>query len=237
MSQEHARKTSRGWFVTGTDTEVGKTLVAGSLLHALTARGYRCVGMKPVASGCAPGSAGRHRSHDADTLLAHGSVPADYADVNPYDFVPAVAPHLAAAAAGRAISLGKVQAHYERLCNAADWVVVEGIGGWFVPLSDDTTVADLARLLCLPVLLVVGMRLGCLNHALLTVDAIERGGLVLAGWVANQIAPEMALFEENVYTLKRRLVPPLLGVVPHLNVPDAAAVTAYLDVARLLSEG
>lgn len=237
MTQGQRSSVSRGWFVTGTDTEVGKTLVAVSLLHALTARGYRCVGMKPVASGCTPGATGLHRSRDAEALLAHSSVPAEYVDVNPYSFVPAVAPHLAAAAAGQAISLDKVQAHYERLCDAAEWVVVEGVGGWAVPLADDASIADLARALGLPVILVVGMRLGCLNHALLTGDAIERDGLVMAGWVANQIEPEMPLFEENVHALERRLAAPLLGVVPHLSVPHPSAVTAYLDVALLLTEG
>jgi dethiobiotin synthetase len=236
MTQEQPARFSRGWFVTGTDTAVGKTLVAASLLHALTVRGYRCVGMKPVASGCTPGATGVHRSHDAEALLAHSSVQAEYADANPYGFVPAVAPHLAAAAAGQVISLGKVQAHYQRLRDVADWVVVEGVGGWSVPLADDTTVAELARVLRLPVLLVVGMRLGCLNHALLTADAIDRCGLVLAGWVANQIEPELALIEENVDALRTRLATPLLGVIPHLSMPDPSAVTAHLDVTRLLSD-
>ncbi|MDX1487120.1 MAG: dethiobiotin synthase, partial [Acidiferrobacterales bacterium] len=213
----------------------GKTLVAASLLHTLTSRGYRCVGMKPVASGCTPAATGLHRSRDAEALLAHSSVQAEYVDVNPYSFVPAVAPHLAAAAAGQAISLGKVQAHYERLCDAADWVVVEGVGGWFVPLSDNTTVADLARVLKLPVVLVVGMRVGCLNHALLTGDAIDRDGRMVAGWVANQIESEMSLFEKNVEALQKRLAAPLLGVVPHLSAPDPSAISAYLDMGRLLT--
>ncbi len=237
MSQDRSPKISKGWFVTGTDTEVGKTLIAASLLHALKARGYRCVGMKPVASGCIPAAPGRHRSQDAETLLAHSSVPAEYADVNPYSFVPPVAPHLAAAAAGQAISLEKIHTHYLRLGAAAEWIIVEGVGGWFVPLSDETTVADLAWALRLPVLLVVGMRLGCLNHALLTIDAITRRGLRCAGWVANQVDRDMALVEENVDALTRRLPTPLLGVVPYLHTPVVSIVAQHLHVKSLLGNG
>jgi dethiobiotin synthetase len=237
MSPAKPARVSRGWFVTGTDTEVGKTLVATSLLHALTTRGYRCVGMKPVASGCTVGATGLHRSHDAEALLAHSSVRADYADVNPYGFMPAVAPHLAAAAAGEAISLDKIQAHYARLRAAADSVIVEGVGGWLVPLSDTTTIADLACALRLPVLLVVGMRLGCLNHALLTGDAITRSGLRFAGWVANQVDRKMERVEENINTLMTLLPAPFLGAVPYLTTLDPSVIAQYLDVKSLLEDG
>lgn len=237
MIPEQPARVSRGWFVTGTDTEIGKTLVAASLLHALTVRGYRCIGMKPVASGCTPAATGTLRSGDAETLLAHSSVQADYEDTSPYRFMPAVAPYLAAAAAGEAISLDKIQAHYARLRAAADWVVVEGIGGWFVPLSDTATMADLACALRLPVLLVVGMRLGCLNHALLTGDAITRSGLRFAGWVANQVDREMELLEENINTLMTRLPAPFLGVIPYLTTLDPSVVAQYLDVKSLLEDG
>ncbi len=220
------------WFVTGTDTEVGKTLVSAGLLWALAQRGCRCVGMKPVASGCRATAAGM-RCNDAEILLAHSSVSASYADVNPYGYEPAVAPHLAARAAGQPIELDVIRMHFERLRATADWLVVEGVGGWLVPLSDDSTVADLARLLGLPVLLVVGMRLGCLNHALMTATAIERAGLELAGWVANQIDAGMALFAENVATLKAHINAPLVGVVPHLAKATPAVAAANLDLARL----
>lgn len=220
------------WFVTGTDTEVGKTLVSAGLLWALAQRGCGCVGMKPVASGCRATAAGM-RCSDAEILLAHSSVSASYADVNPYGYEPAVAPHLAARAAGQRIELDVIRVHFERLRATADWLVVEGVGGWLVPLNDDSTVADLARLLSLPVLLVVGMRLGCLNHALMTAAAIERAGLEFAGWVANQIDPGMALFRENVATLEAHINAPLVGVIPHLAEVTPAVVAANLDLVGL----
>ena len=233
-SKRHPAVRGGGLFVTGTDTEVGKTLVSASLLWALAQTGRRCVGMKPVASGCRATAAGM-RCNDADVLLAHSSVSASYADVNPYGYEPAVAPHLAARAAGQTIELDVIHRHFERLCATADWLVVEGVGGWLVPLSDDTTVANLAQLLGLPVLLVVGMRLGCLNHALMTATAIERTDLELAGWVANQIDAGMALFGENVATLKARIDAPLVGVVPHLADITPRVAAANLDLAKLRS--
>lgn len=231
-NKRHPAVRGGAWFVTGTDTEVGKTLVSASLLWALTQKGCRCVGMKPVASGCQSTSAGI-RCNDAEVLLAHSSVSASYADVNPYGFEPAVAPHLAAHAVGQRIELDVIGAHFERLCGFADWLVVEGVGGWLVPLNDDCTVADLARLLGLPVLLVVGMRLGCLSHALMTAAAIEQAGLELAGWIANQIDAGMALFGENVATLKAHINAPLVGVIPHLGEPSPAIAAANLDLVEL----
>ena len=210
-SKRHPKVRGGAWFVTGTDTEVGKTLVSASLLWALAKTGRRCVGMKPVACGCRT-TAGGMRCSDAEILLAHSSVSASYADVNPYRYEPAVAPHLAARAAGQTI------------------------GGWLVPLNDHSTVADLARLLGLPVLLVVGMRLGCLNHALVTAEAIERAGLELAGWVANHIDPTMELLDENVEALKVRIGAPLLGVVPYLAEVTPAAAAISLDLAQLTSD-
>jgi len=233
-NKRHPAVRGGAWFVTGTDTAVGKTLVSASLLWALAQRGCRCVGMKPVASGCRATAAGM-RSGDAEILLAHSSVSASYTDVNPYGYEPAVAPHLAARAAGQRIELDVIRAHFEQLCGTADWLVVEGVGGWLVLLNDDRTVADLARLLGLPVLLVVGMRLGCLNHALMTATAIERTGLELAGWVANQIDAGMALFEENVATLKAHINAPLVGVVPHLSEATPAVAATHLDLVELCS--
>jgi dethiobiotin synthetase len=229
-NKRHPLVRGGAWFVTGTDTEVGKTLISASLLWALAQTGRRCIGMKPVASGCRETAAGT-RCSDAEILLAHSSVSASYADVNPYRFEAAVAPHLAARAISQPIKLDVIRMHFERLCAAADWLLVEGVGGWLVPLNDDSTVSDLARLLGLPVLLVVGMRLGCLNYALLTAAAIERTGLELAGWVANQIDPTMALFDENVETLKMRINAPFLGAVPHLPraTPGAAAISLNLE--------
>lgn len=223
-----------GWFVTGTDTGVGKTHIAAALLRALADRGLACVGMKPVASGCVVDPAG-HRSPDADMLQAASSVAADYPDINPYGFGPAIAPHLAARAVGVDIDLGTIREHFDRLSAVADWVVVEGIGGWLVPLGESCTTADLARRLGLPVILVVGVRLGCLNHAILTVQAIANAGLDLAGWVANQIEPTVELVRENIETLEARVDAPLVGVVPHVGgALTPASVAEYLDVAQLL---
>jgi dethiobiotin synthetase len=197
-----------GWFITGTDTGVGKTRVAQLLLRALVQQGLRAVGMKPVASGCRATVAGL-RSEDAACLLAAGNVVADYAEVNPYAFAPAIAPHLAAREANVTIEPARVLDCFERLRNRAEWIVVEGIGGWKVPLSDRLMLADLARAMRLPVIVVVGLRLGCLNHTLLTVEAIARDHLALAGWVANQIDPDMERAEENIATLATRLGAPL----------------------------
>lgn len=234
-SKRHPKVRGGAWFVTGTDTGVGKTLVSASLLWALAKTGRRCVGMKPVASGCRTTAAGM-RCSDAEILLAHSSVSVSYADVNPYRYEPAVAPHLAARAAGQTIELDIIRMHFERLCATADWLVVEGVGGWLVPLNGRSTVADLARLLGLPVLLVVGMRLGCLNHALITAAAIEHAGLELAGWVTNHIDPTMELLDENVEALKVRIGAPLLGVVPHLAEVTPAAAAISLDLAQLASD-
>ena len=214
-----------GWFITGTDTGVGKTRVAAALIHALARTGKRALGMKPVASGCDPVDGGL-RSEDARQLMAAANVQADYADVNPYAFAPAVAPHLAAREAGTAIRLQTVCDHFARLAAAADYVVVEGVGGWQVPLGHTLTVAHMAKALDLPIILVVGMRLGCLNHALLTLESVRASGLPLAGWVANGIDSQFQLFNENVASLCERLPAPLLAVIPHQPPPVSPDVTA-----------
>jgi dethiobiotin synthetase len=201
---------SRGYFVTGTDTGVGKTRVAVALVHALRAQGLRVAVMKPVAAGCAPGMP----NEDVSALIEAANVAADIDDVNPYRFAAAIAPHIAAAQMGVRIELDRVADAYTRLAARADAVVVEGAGGWRVPLGEDEDMDDLAARLGLPVLLVVGLRLGCLNHALLTADAIVRRGLPWAGWVGNVIDPAMACLEDNLAALHRRLPGPCLGVAP-----------------------
>jgi dethiobiotin synthetase len=221
----------RGWFITGTDTGVGKTSVAVGLLAALARRGDRVIGMKPVASGCQATKAGL-RNDDALALLRASSIQAAYAEVNPYAFLPAVAPHLAAEAAGIEVSLEKIYAAFTRLCALADIVVVEGIGGWRVPLSRDLTTVDLAVSLNLPVIMVVGMRLGCLNHALLTAESIRHSGLKFTGWVANRIDPAMELLQENIAALQERIPAPLLGVIP-FNKTKSAQID-YLNLPVLL---
>lgn len=201
---------SGGWFITGTDTGVGKTRVACRLLAALARAGQTAVGMKPVASGCLASASGL-RSDDAELLLTASGVTPDYADVNPYRFAPAIAPPLAALEAGVEINLEKILGSFRRLQQISPWVVVEGVGGWTVPLGECLTMADVAQALRLPVILVVGLRLGCLNHALLTVEAIRRADVPLAGWVANQIDPVMTHVSENIATLEKRIAAPLLA--------------------------
>lgn len=223
---------SRGFFVTGTDTNVGKTLIAGALLHGFAASGLRAVGMKPVAAGCEPGVDGL-RCEDVEFLRAAGNVSAPPGLVCPYAFEPAVAPHVAAAQAGVEIDLSRILAAFGQLSRDADVAVVEGVGGFRVPLNTSQDTADLARLLGLPVVLVVGMRLGCLNHALLTAQAIEAAGLPLAGWVANRIDPEMTAFEETLAALERRLGAPLLGVVPYLKKIDLRHVQGCIILPSL----
>ena len=201
---------ARGLFVTGTDTGVGKTLVAAALLRALSGCGKRAVGMKPVSAGLAvDGSA----NPDVAALLAAGNVDAPLPDRNPFAFVSAIAPHLAAAEAGTTIDLAEIAAAYARLAARSDYVVVEGAGGALVPIDATHDMLDIAAHLRLPVLLVVGIRLGCLNHALLSTAAIRARGLGLAGWVANCIDPRMAALAANVKALSERLQAPRVATI------------------------
>ena len=213
-----------GWFITGTDTEIGKTFVACALLHALRRTGVTAVAMKPVAAGFD----GHGRNEDVERLLAASSMQPARTLVNPYGFRAAIAPHIAAAEEGRRIELPQIAAALSTLLTMADIVLVEGVGGFCVPLGDTHDTADLASLLALPVILVVGMRLGCINHALLTEQAIAARGLPLAGWVANRIDPAMSRFDENLAALQSRLAAPLLGVVPHAPADGAAGAADYL---------
>ena len=202
------------FFVVGTDTGVGKTLVAAGLLHAMARRHARVVGMKPVAAGAVMVD-GAWASEDALALRAASSIAVPPELDNPVLLPEPLSPHLAAVRAGRHIDLDALVACYHGLAARADAVVVEGAGGFLVPLSDEATGADLALRLQLPLVLVVGLRLGCLNHALLTAEAIAARGLRLAGWVANRIDPQMAAVDDNIATLARRLPAPLWAEVPH----------------------
>ena len=201
---------ARGIFVTGTDTGIGKTVVAVALLRALVDRGHRAVGMKPVSAGIATGSS---VNADVDALLDAGNVDAPLADRNPFALATAIAPHIAAAQAGIAIDLARIDTAYHRLAVLADVIVVEGAGGALVPIDARHDMLDIAARLRLPVLLVVGMRLGCLNHALLSAAAIRARGLRLAGWVANGVDPRMAARQANVDDLVRRLASSLIADV------------------------
>lgn len=217
----------RGVFVTGTDTGVGKTLVTAALLHALGGLGERAVGMKPVAAG-AELQDGVWVNEDVAMLRAASGVEAAAERVNPYLFREAIAPHIAAEHKGVRIEIPRIVAAYESLAREADRVLVEGAGGFLVPLGPGRDMADLAVALGLPVLLVVGMRLGCLNHALLTAEAIERRGLTLAGWVANRIDPDMAAYDENLASLAARLRAPLLAEFAHWRTPDPRQAARFL---------
>jgi dethiobiotin synthetase len=216
-------------FVTGTDTGVGKTRIAAALCLAYAAHGKRVAAMKPVASGCMQTGAGL-RNEDAETLLAAMTVGAAYGDVNPYAFEPAIAPHIAAMEAGRPIDFGVLDGCYERLCLQSDVIIVEGAGGWLAPLDATRTFADLAVRWQLGVVLVVGLRLGCLNHALLTAEAIEARGLKLAGWVGNAVDPDFERREANTDTLRSRLAAKCLGIFPYSPESTAREVaTRYLS--------
>jgi len=207
------------WFITGTDTGVGKTFVTCALLYALRHKGLQAVGMKPVAAGF--DAAGKNE--DVEQLLAASAIQAPRALVNPYAFAAAVAPHIAAAEAGREIELPRIVSAFGELRKMADAVVVEGVGGFCVPLGAQCDTADLAVALALPVILVVGLRLGCINHALLSRQAIAARGLRLAGWIANRIDPAMARGDENLSALQQRLGAPLLGDIPYGATPQQAA--------------
>ena len=218
-------------FVTGTDTEIGKTLVSAAILHALVEAGVRACGMKPVAAGAAMRD-GRLHNDDADMLAAAGNVTLPPNITTPYMLLEPAAPHIAAELEGVTIDMVPIIAAYAEVAAASDAVVVEGVGGFRVPLNALEDTADLARQLGLPVILVVGMRLGCINHALITAEAITARGLVIAGWVANETAP-MAFGDENIEALALRIPAPLLGRIPYLEQPTAAEAAKYLDLAGL----
>lgn len=223
---------AKGCFVTGTDTGVGKTLMSCALLHAYALRGARVIGMKPVAAG-ADRVVEELVNDDVRQLQAASTIDAPPAWVNPYCFEHAVAPHVAAAMSGARIDLGRIQSAYHRLARAADIVVVEGVGGFRVPLNHEQDSADLCCLLNLPLILVVGMRLGCLNHALLTIEAARARGLTVAGWIANQIDARMQMPEENLRALADRLTVPLMGRCGYEMRPDSRAIASRLDLAVL----
>jgi dethiobiotin synthetase len=215
----------RSVFVTGTDTGVGKTLVACALLRRLAAQGIPAIGMKPVAAGCAETPQGRV-NEDVESLLAASSVRADRALVNPYALREPIAPHIAAARESVRIDLERVVDCFTELRGIADAVVVEGVGGFRVPLNESQDAGDLARMLGLPVVLVVGMRLGCLNHAMLTQETVLSRGLRLAGWVANRIDPAMERAAENIAFLRRAIAAPLLGEIPFTSRAEDRLPTA-----------
>lgn len=208
----------QSYFVLGTDTHVGKTYIASALVKHFVAQDLKTIGMKPIASGCEVNEKNELINQDVTALVSESNVSADLDLINPYRFTPAIAPHLAADQLGVSIDINKIKHAYEKLSNLAEVVIVEGAGGFLVPLNKTETLADLAVQLNLPIVLVVGIKLGCINHALLTVEAIKSRGLILAGWVANQIDPNMSMFDENVTSLKQRIAAPCLSVVCWMGV-------------------
>ena len=202
------------WFITGTDTEIGKTVVASALIRHLTGQGHRVAGMKPVASGCVSTSDGL-RNEDALSLIAAANVDLPYELVNPYVFEPAIAPHIAAQEAGQSIDIDKIRLCADKI--DADYLVIEGVGGWCVPLGNGFLLPELVGAIADEVILVVGMRLGCINHGLLTAGRILQDGMKLKGWIANYVDPDMQVQSENLETLQALMPCPLLGVLPWTN--------------------
>ncbi len=217
------------YFVTGTDTNVGKTLVSCALLHGFALQGKRVVGMKPIAAGCNADE----QNEDVLQLRAASNVAVGYGQINQFLFLQAVAPHIAAQRTGVVIQFSRIAESYQELAAKADVVIVEGVGGFRVPLNAQQDSADLARDLGLPVILVVRIRLGCLNHALLTVEAIAARGLILAGWVANVIDSDISICKEDIIALQQRIAAPLLGVVPNLPLADARVAATHFDLDLL----
>jgi dethiobiotin synthetase len=215
------------FYVTGTDTGIGKTFSSCALLHALRQRGRSAVGMKPVASGCEQTAQGL-RNEDAIALLAASDPAPAYADLNPYALPLPLAPELAAAAAGVTLSLAPIEAAFERLRAQADTVVVEGVGGWLAPLSTTLDQSNLVQALQLPVVMVVGLRLGCLNHARLTAQAITTSGATCIGWIANDVDPRMERIDDNVALLRARLPLPFWGRLPYAPGGDPALLARHL---------
>lgn len=221
---------SKTWFVTGTDTEVGKTAISCALLAAAAGAGLTTAAVKPVAAGCDENG----QNDDALQLQSCMTATLDYAQVNPVALDAAIAPHIAAEREGKRIQASRLAGICRGvMMGPTDFVLIEGAGGWRVPISPRETLADLAVQLQVGVILVVGMRLGCINHALLTAEAIRRDGLVLAGWVANQPAERMICHEENLDTLQRLLPAPLLGEVPRLSPFDPVQAGNLLDLKPL----
>ncbi len=227
-------KTNKQYFVAGTDTGVGKTLVAAALLHLASERGLASIGLKPVAAGCERSPAGL-RNHDAELLARHASVELPYGEINPLALEQAIAPHIAAEREGRRLAAAPLVGHCRKaMMRSHQFCLVEGAGGWRVPLNARESLADVAKGLSLPVILVVGMRLGCLNHALLSAEAILRDGLDIAAWVANVVEPQMAALRENMATLAARLPFPMLGLIPFQEAITPKFAAAHLDISNLL---
>jgi dethiobiotin synthetase len=222
------------FFVAGTDTDAGKTFVSQALLIAANNAGMSCYGLKPVAAGCVDTGEGL-QNDDALRLMQSSNVKLSYQQVNPIALEPAIAPHVAAKQQNVTLNAQKVVGFCRgALMNRADFIIVEGAGGWRVPLNNRETMAQIPKELSLPVILVVGVKLGCINHALLTVEAIIRDGLQIAGWVANHIDNQMESSAESVATLKAAISAPFIGEVPFIENQDVASASNYLQLGEIL---
>lgn len=222
------------FFVTGTDTDAGKTLVAATILHKAKQQGLSTLGLKPVASGCVTTDDGL-RNADALMLQQESTIKLDYQQVNPYAFEPAIAPHIAAKQQGKNIQVERLVGYCRgALFDKPQICIIEGAGGWRVPLNNREYFSDFAKSMNIPVILVVAVKLGCINHAVLTAEAIRNDGLAIAGWVANCVGGDMPCYEENIETLKQQLRLPLLGEIPLLSDPSPAQTAAYLNIEPLL---
>ena len=218
------------YFITGTDTGVGKTLISCALLHLADSQGKTTLGLKPIAAGCEDTGQG-WQNEDALALMQNSSITLPYQQINPIALKMAIAPHIAAANEGKRLSVSQIEGYCRgALLSHVDFAVVEGAGGWRVPLNQGQTMADLAKALVLPVIVVVGMRLGCLNHALLTVEAIARDGLKIAGWVASTIERDMPELDANIGTLRALLPFRFLGHVPYLDNVSTVRAAEYIQL-------
>jgi len=222
---------SHRYFIAGTDTDAGKTFVATALLERANTLELTSLGLKPISAGCDEIDGELHND-DALKLMQASSVKLDYSQVNPFAFAPPIAPHIAAHEAGRRLSIAQIQGMVQgaMMSGRAELTLIEGAGGWRVPVNSREFLSRLPQLLDMPVILVVGMKLGCLNHARLTAEAIRADGLTIAGWVANCVQPEMPYFEENIASLRGLIPAPCLGVVPNLSSSDQAVAKNYLKL-------
>lgn len=223
---------TKRWFITGTDTDAGKTVASCALLQAARRAGYRSAGYKPVASGSEMTPAGI-RNRDALLLQANSGIALAYEEVNPLAFIEPTSPHIVSAAERRPIALETLSQGLRALTARADWLVVEGAGGWLTPLTARTTFADWVVQERLPVILVVGMKLGCINHALLTAQAVAQAGLPLHGWIANNVRPAGQRHREYLATLRQGLNAPLLGEIPHVSAPQTQDLGCHLNISLL----
>lgn len=224
---------NRGFFITGTDTDVGKTWVCAALLNAFNHYG-NTIAMKPIACGCHYHKDSLHND-DALLLMQYASVKLAYEQVNPYAFPEPIAPHLAAKHSGQQIDINIVTDIFNKIADKTDTIIVEGVGGWHIPLNEKSTTIDLVQAIRLPVILVAGIRLGCLNHTLLTYESIKRHKVPLAGWIANQIDPDCEYSKENISTLADSIDAPLIGIIPNLGEFNVQTITDCLDISLLES--